>query len=519
MTLDLEPFKALIRVRCGLTIEGNNEDKLAQALLGRIRLLNSEHSPAGHSNQSLPASDYYRRLSQDAAEFQSLVNLLTINETYFFREPEQIRLLVHRLAPRVLAAQSGNTPVRILSAGCSSGEEPYSLVMALMEKYGETVSRLFSFTGGDIDSEVLHKARAASYTEFSFRGVATDLRERYFDKARGVYVLKEEIRNQVQFHELNLLTCQTGGPWQNFDIIFFRNVSIYFDPPTRALIQRKLADLLKPDGVLVIGTAETLANDLGVLPLVEEDGLFYFVKVKGQPPLAPALVRPSLPLAPNQTFYPLPIAPLADPSAAIFSSHPPARQSLVPNPATPLATASSCPPVDTELAHARELVLDKHYDLALPLLNNTLAAEPGHRQALLLKAFVLLNRKQFESAHQAADQVFQTDHWSIDALLLLGLAARWRNLNEAAIPWFRQAVYAHHGCWPAHFYLAELYRHQDEPELAQRAYRTVLGLLSRDASDTGIRTIPQELVAGEIRFLCEHQRSRLAQTATPTGAR
>ncbi|MBS4095305.1 MAG: protein-glutamate O-methyltransferase CheR, partial [Sulfuricella sp.] len=265
--LDLAPYQELIKQRCGLILEGNNADKLATVLAQRSAVLGCA-DPA----------DYYTRLYGDHTEFQELVNLLTINETYFFREPEQLELLTGTLAPRLLAQRDHALPLRILSAGCSSGEEPYSILMALREKYPESADTLFAVAGGDIDTQVLAKARGGCYGEFSFRGVASDIKARYFDREPYAYRIKEDLRRRVEFHQLNLLVDSYPATLGNFDVIFFRNVSIYFDTPTRRLIQRNLATLLKDDGYLVIGTAETLANDLGELALVEENGLFYFVK-------------------------------------------------------------------------------------------------------------------------------------------------------------------------------------------------------------------------------------------------
>jgi chemotaxis protein methyltransferase CheR len=130
---DLAPFKELIKQRCGLVLEGNNEEKLATALAQRITV-----TAKGNSGE------YYSHLLCNTDEFQDLVNLLTINETYFFRESEQLRLLTERLVPRLLMQREDGTPLRILSAGCSSGEEPYSIVMALHDKYGGNTARLFS---------------------------------------------------------------------------------------------------------------------------------------------------------------------------------------------------------------------------------------------------------------------------------------------------------------------------------------------------------------------------------------
>jgi chemotaxis protein methyltransferase CheR len=484
MSFDLSPFKVLIKERCGLLFEGDSTDKLAHALKERM---------AAHTLTSMA---YYAMLQGNDREFQELVNLLTINETYFFREPEQIRLLVDYLAPRFLAAHDGKKPVRILSAGCSSGEEPYTLAMALMDKYGTSVAKLFSFTGGDIDSTVLTKARNARYTDFSFRGVPEEIKQRYFDKDRWGRVLKEQVRSLVSFHELNLLARDFPPALRDFDIIFFRNVSIYFDTPTRKIIQRNLASLMKDDGILVIGTAETLANDLGVLPQVEENGLFYFIK--GKPPLPAAstpVVRPVF----DALTAPLPPASLAIPLAV----------PVMPPPVLPrmFSPVSAVPATDFQLA--RQLTCDKRYDEALPQLDAVLAEDPGHTAARLLKAYVLINRKDFGAAEALAQRVLAADTWSIDALLLLGLAAKWRNQSDEAIRCFKQAAYTRHECWPAHYYLADLYRHGGEQELARRAYRVVVQLLSGNEPDTGIQHIPLGLPAGEVRFLCEHQLARL----------
>ena len=505
----------MIKERCGLLFEGDSSSKLSHALQERLKAL------------ALPAHAYHALLLSQDSEFQELVNLLTINETYFFREPEQIRLLVDHLAPRFLAAHDGQRPVRILSAGCSSGEEPYSLAMALLDKYGSSVATLFSFAGGDIDSSVLAKAKNARYTDFSFRGVSDAIKQRHFDKDRWGWVLKDSVRSLVSFHELNLLASPFPPALRDFDIIFFRNVSIYFDTPTRKIIQRNLASLMKDDGFLVIGTAEPLANDLGVLPQVEENGLFYFIK--GQPPLPAAHTQPLKPAAstltrpafnaltaPLNTLLTSPltapvqpaIAPLAPSWPAALTPHPAVPDSLPHSPARPIP----------DFALARQLTCDKRYDEALGQLDAVLADNPAHGAARLLKAYVLINRKDFAGAAELAERELAADAWSIDALLLLGLAAKWRQQTSEAIRYFKQAAYTCHECWPAHYYLADLYRKHQEPELARRAYRAVVQLLSTpDTPAAGIRHVPLDLRAGEVRFLCEHQLAKLPAGKMPVG--
>ena len=236
-----------VKARCGLQFEGQDAPKLLRAVQQRSQAL-------GLTMAAYPAQVMHGAHSD--VEFQELVNLLTINETYFFRESEQIDLLVQRILPRLLARSGGHEPIRILSAGCSTGEEPYSLAMALLEKYGDAMVRWFTLLGADIDSHALSKARAACYSDFSFRGVPAHIRARYFAPLpSGGWQLQPQVRQQVTFHELNLLSGAAPQALQQCDVILFRNVSIYFDTPTRRQIQEHLAALLKHDGIVMIGTA------------------------------------------------------------------------------------------------------------------------------------------------------------------------------------------------------------------------------------------------------------------------
>ncbi|MBF0339411.1 MAG: protein-glutamate O-methyltransferase CheR [Magnetococcales bacterium] len=476
MNLDPEPFKILIRNRCGLCFETANEENLLHALNERMQSLGM--GPDG----------YFVRLNASETEFQQLVNRLTINETYFFREPEQIRLLVEHLVPRLLARGSGLQPLRILSVGCSSGEEPYSLVMALMERYGESVSRLFTFAACDIDSAVLDKARRGCYSEFSFRSLSPELRARYFRQENGGWCLEERIRRLVDFQECNLLSEEPARVMRGVDVLFFRNVSIYFDPPTRRLVLDRLAAMLQPEGILIVGASETLANDLGVLHLLEEAGLFYFVRNP--------LVRD-------------PVAPLPWPGRDCSL---PMTEPEAPSPA--LVSPARLPDADFDVQQAQQLVQEKRHDEALRLLDTYLAIAPEHAGAMLIKAHLLVWRKEFAAAEALARRVLESDSRSIDALVLLGLLAKWRQQNDVAIDWFKQAVYWCHHCWPAHYYLADIYRSGNEIERALHSYRVVMQLLNDGTTETGLHHLALGLPVAEIRFLCEHQLSRLGM---PTG--
>lgn len=491
--MNLASFKDIIRQRCGLTFVGVGEVPLVLSLQKRITETGAKNALA-----------YYATLLGDEHEFHELVCLLTINETYFYREPEQLQMLVDCLIPRILSRKQDDSPVRILSAGCSTGEEPYSIAIALREKYGARAARLFVLAGGDIDKGALEKARIGHYTELSFRSLAPMLCERYFERhGKWVRTINEELRHQVHFHHLNLLDKHYPQTLQDFDVIFFRNVSIYFDTPTRRIIQEHLATLLKDDGYLIIGIAETLANDLGVLSLVEENGLFYFAKQSPEP----TRLKQKMP---DQSAADQGAADRVSPPSASYSRATQALAAPV-RVAHPRHTPSPMRPVAANTDEALRLTQEKRYDEAMAVLAILLEQQPGANAALLLKAHIQLQRKDYVATEVNALQVLNTKPWSIDAFVLLGLAAKWRNDAEGAMKWFKQAVYSCNECWPAHYYLGELYRAGNEIEKSRRAYRIVLQLLStQQAPNDGLSLIPLDLPVTEVRFLCEHQLAKLA---------
>jgi chemotaxis protein methyltransferase CheR len=477
--VDLAPFKTLIRERCGLGFEGQGESALASGLRRRCA-----ETGAGEAA-------YLTRLRSDEREFHDLVSLLTVNETYFYREPEHLRLLVGTLVPRMLLARPAGAPLRILSAGCSSGEELYSIAIALAEQYGAGAAHRFRLAGGDIDTAALERARAGRYTEFSFRAMAPALRARYFDHTDQYgWTVSQALRAQAGFHHLNLLAPAYPAPFETFDVIFFRNVSIYFDAPSRLQALRRLASLLAPQAVLITGSAETLANDLGVLRLVREDGLFYFSNAPAA--AAPAARKKGAPApAPAPSPAPTPSAAAAVPAPAVSSLQ------LV--------------------REATELIRAKQFERAGDLLAR---ADGDAPQAMLLGSYLALQRKQYAASEQLARQVLALDAWSIDALLLLALAAKWQERAAETMQWLKQAVYACPACWPAHYYLAERHRADGQGEAARRAYRVTLQLLSDPgAGDAGLRVIPLDLPEAELRFLCQHQLAQLAQPSAPADAR
>ncbi len=485
--IGLAPFFDLVKRRCGLSFEGERQSVLEAALAERM---------AATGLDSVGA--YFTRLVGSAQEFDDLVSLLTINETYFFREAQQLTLMATRLAPRLLARPDRSQPIRILSAGCSTGEEPYSIAMTLRERYGDAVRQMFRVIGGDIDQRALARAREGRYSEFSFRGVAPDLKARYFQADGPLYSVLPSGRDIVEFMPLNLLDDLRPETHGRYDIIFLRNVTIYFEEAVRRSIQERLRTLLYDDGCLIIGMAETLANDFGLMTLVPEDGLFYFAHptASGAAGMTPVPVVPAKRLAPP-VLTAAPRAPVSPPRPV------------------PVRTAAA-PPV-ASFDEVLRLTWEKSYDRALVALDGlddgTVGAVRDLRP-LLIRAYILLNRRALSDAEAVTERVLAHDPWSIDALMLMGLTARHGDRPEVALSWFKRAVYASHACWPAHYYLADLHSAAGNGDLAKSAYRAALALLS-SAAETGIKVLLPAFPASDIGFLCQHRLARLEGAPHP----
>jgi len=195
-----------------------------------------------------------------------LIDAITTNKTDFFREPEHFDFLTETALPRLAAAR-----VRVWSAGCSSGEEPYTLAMILSEYAEQRPGFAFDILATDVSTRVLQHARSGIYEESAAEAVAPWLRRKYFlrskDRSRGVLRIRPELRQLVSFHRLNFMQSDYCIR-DRFEAIFFRNVLIYFDKPTQEAVLNKVCRYLVPGGYLFISHSESLAGlAVPVVPL------------------------------------------------------------------------------------------------------------------------------------------------------------------------------------------------------------------------------------------------------------
>lgn len=202
-----------------------------------------------------------------------ITEAMTTNETSFFRDRRPFEQFSKVVLPGMMKARAGR--VRIWNAGCSSGQEPYSLCLSIRES-GEAMSGwTFDITGTDISSEMLNKARAGLYTQFEVqRGLPVRTMIRHFRKVEEKWQIDSSLRSMVTFRQHNLL--DTAEELGQFDIVFCRNVLVYFDQATKARVLNGIAEQLTDDGILFLGAAETV---LGVsdrfVPVPGQRGMYH----------------------------------------------------------------------------------------------------------------------------------------------------------------------------------------------------------------------------------------------------
>jgi chemotaxis protein methyltransferase CheR len=197
-------------------------------------------------------------------EVENLVNAFTINETYFYREDHQLRCLTASLLPEVVAGKPPNATVRIWSMPCSTGEEPYSVALWLLENWAEVDRYDVEIVGSDIDTRALAAAEEGAYGERALMRLTPDLVTRYFTREETrlgpSWRIIADLRASVRFTPCNLTEAADMAAQGRFDIVFCRNVLIYFDDASRRLAADNIYDALVPGGFVCLGHTESMSR-------------------------------------------------------------------------------------------------------------------------------------------------------------------------------------------------------------------------------------------------------------------
>jgi chemotaxis protein methyltransferase CheR len=268
---DLDRFRGAITRQIGLHFDGNRRDFLRDVLQRRL------------ATARLPADKYLAALERDSfdGEFTALARDLTVGETYFFRNIEQFHALAEVVLPQCLEARRRGA-LQLLSAACASGEEAYSVAI-VAEQATARSGRAIDVHAVDINPAALQKARRAIYSAWALRETPTDIAARWVLRDGDKVMLRDDLRDRVSFGLGNLASAD-GAPWQaaRYDVIFCRNVLMYFSPEQMRATVARIADSLAPHGFLFLGHAETLRGVSDRFDLQHSHGTFYY-QLKPQP--------------------------------------------------------------------------------------------------------------------------------------------------------------------------------------------------------------------------------------------
>lgn len=208
--------------------------------------------------------EYFVKLRFEASgeEFQQIVNLMTVNETYFYREDHQFQCLVGPVLDELVEIRKRRKgPIRILSLPCSTGEEPYSIALHLLENWQGIAHHDVELGGCDIDTTVLRRSREGIYGARSLSRLPDAVRRKHFTPAGdGEFRISDDIRSAVKFFRLNLSNPNEARALRNYDVIFCRNLLIYFDDVSRRMAAEALYDALAPGGFVFLGHSESMSR-------------------------------------------------------------------------------------------------------------------------------------------------------------------------------------------------------------------------------------------------------------------
>lgn len=466
----------MIAERTGLYIPESRMEVLSEFVSARMQYLMLDS-----------ASGYLEIIRSIPQEFELLVSGLTINETYFYREPSHFTLLVDLLKKDILPKKKESEEIRIVSAGCSTGEEAYSIAIALLEGLGKsTEKKKIRILGFDIDKKAVHQARKGSYHKNAFRTDIPWLKEKYFvSREYGIYDIHDKVKDMVEFHVVNLLDYPYPEIYHHASVVFYRNVSIYFPKQLQKTIFFHLSSIMENNGYMFLSATETLSHTYpciekntmykpafpaapddsecshlqkdnasetspqsAPLTLVEMNGIFLFKKTTGQLLKDKTLCEEDTRFkVPDHTFsrqknvfadptekpFPLSLENL-DPGEVhehifplqketLSSFHGEIREEDEKKEKEPLQYLSVC--TDRPwYKNAMEMARGKSYHAAIEILDNGIASDPQCLiPANVLKAGIFINMGDFFKARQTCEHVISEDPLSYESYFHLGVAA------------------------------------------------------------------------------------------------
>jgi chemotaxis protein methyltransferase CheR len=404
-------------------------------------------------------------------QLEVLARALTIGETYFFRDPQSYRVLETEILPALIRSRlKEEKRLRIWSAGCSTGEEPYSIAILLSRMLGNLGDWNITILATDLNPQALEKARRGIYRQWSFRDAPPWLMD-YFEKQQdGSFEITPRIRNMVQFGCLNLAEECYPAIFNNtnaMDVIFCRNVLLYFAPELIRSVASRFHNALLEGGWLFVSPSEASHHYFTGFSCRRRHGVILFRKE--QEPAAGA----SFPARGTETFLPLPVS--APPLPGIVAAPPPPFLEAAGIP----APVAAIPPAADGYPEALALFEEGHYEMAVAKARERLALQPGDPDLLELLARTYANLGKFAEARQWCEQALVADRLRARNYYLLANIMLEQGLPAEATAELNRTLYIDHDFLLAYFTLGNLHLQAGRKREAQRGFANALRLLER----------------------------------------
>jgi chemotaxis protein methyltransferase CheR len=482
-------LKLQIAEKTGLLIREQDVGRLREVISARIK----------HYKLSGP-EDYYRMLQaapeQSEAEWQKLISLITVGESYFFRDKGQFALLKDQILPELIATGKPQRALKIWSAGCATGEEPYSVAILMDELLPQRQGWQIQILGTDINPDAIDKAKRGIYSKWSFRMCGKDLQANHFTRRQDEWEIKDRVRNMVEFRAGNLLDLSDDltADFNDVDLIICRNVFIYFNKEAIAQVMARFTRCLREGGYLLTGHGELHGHGLalGALRPQAFEGSVVYQKLGAE-----ALTGLEVPVAArNRQSLPAVISLVPKPRGV---AHRPKAPRKIEKPEHK-ADAASTPEMPSELV-ARFRGGD--YKGAITQGESILAVAPHNFAILHLLAQAYANVGEHHKAAGLCKKMLDLQTHAAKPYFLLAQIAEAQGDYQEAKKLLKKVIYLDHTFVAAYLELSGLYERENDRKRAGTMRQSALTLLKGLAPDQIVEPY-REITAEElVRYLRE----------------
>ena len=487
----IDGFVRLIANTLGLSVQPQMHQMLWQRVLQRVKALHL-NSPAVYY-QWLASRCH---MANDDPEWREFINLLSITESYFFRDQGQFLLLKHRLLPELIQrkraiGRSQARTLRIWSAGCSTGEEAYSLAILIKELIPPDEDWKISIIGTDINQVAVEQARQGIYSNWSFRLVSPEVQKTYFQPHRRGWEIDPTIRQMVNFHVKNLLLDAKALPpgdvpnLHALDLIVCRNVFIYFSASAIAQVLTVFHHTLAPGGYLLTGHTELYSQQSIPFKTRAFPESIAYQRESHAVPTQPQILYPAmssssalplvtLPTVVPETAKPRVLAPQSKPMPTA------ALGNRLESASVPTQVADSMDSNTKKLSEIIQLMDQKAYSEAIGKAKQLIAQNNQQQlQLYCLLAELYANLGDYADAIESCHQALHFNPLATDPLYILAQISQEQGDLESAKGFLRRVIYLNPMAGYAYFELGCLYEQQGNLEKAQRNWKSTIGVLKQ----------------------------------------